>query len=344
MSRLPRHASRVLMLACCCASAGCGGNQSALDPAGPGAARIGEIWWLMLFVCTAVFALVMLMLLWALARRSRPMIDPTSGTAYRDSSRERRLAQVVGAAVAATGAIVLVFVVASYGVGRALVEQPTRPVLSIDVTAQRWWWDVRYRDPVPSQGFSTANEIHVPVGRPVELTLRSVDVIHSFWVPNLHGKKDLIPGQVNTLYLQADRPGVFRGQCAEFCGLQHANMALYVVAEPPDAFARWQAQQRGPAPEPSTGQQRQGRDVFMASSCVLCHAIGGTSAGGVTGPNLTHVASRLSLAAGTLPNTRGHLAGWIVDPQMQKPGNNMPPNLLSADELQALLSYLETLR
>jgi cytochrome c oxidase subunit II len=149
---------------------------------------------------------------------------------------------------------------------------------------------------------------------------------------------------VNTLYLQADRPGVFRGQCAEFCGFQHAHMALYVVAEPEDQFARWQEQQRRPAPEPEAEQQRKGRDVFMSASCVLCHTINGTSAGGVTGPNLTHVASRLSLAAGTLPNTRGHLAGWIIDPQLRKPGNNMPPNLLMPDQLQALLSYLETLR
>jgi cytochrome c oxidase subunit 2 len=203
---------------------------------------------------------------------------------------------------------------------------------------------VRYQDPAPSRSFSTANEIHIPVGRPVELTLRSIDVIHSFWVPNLHGKKDLIPGQVNTLLLQADRAGVFRGQCAEFCGLQHANMALHVVAEPQEQFAKWQAQQRRPAPEPANDAQRRGREVFMASSCVLCHKIGGTMAGGVTGPDLTHVASRLSLAAGTLPNTRGHLAGWIVDPQMHKPGNNMPPNLLSPGDLQALLSYLDTLR
>jgi cytochrome c oxidase subunit II len=343
MSGLPRHASRVLMLACC-ATAGCGGNQSALDPAGPGAARIGEIWWLMLFVCAAVFALVMLALLWALARRRRPPVDATSGTAPRDRHRERRIAQVVGGAVAATAAIVFLFVVASFWIGRELVARPGEPAVRIDVTAQRWWWDVRYDDPVPSRSFSTANEIHLPVGQPVELALRSVDVIHSFWVPNLQGKKDLIPGQVNTLYLQADRPGVYRGQCAEFCGLQHANMALYVVAEPPDAFARWQAEQRRPAPEPETGQQRQGREVFMATSCVLCHAIAGTSAGGVTGPNLTHFASRLSLAAGTLPNTPGHLAGWIVDPQTPKPGNNMPLNLLRPDELQALLSYLETLR
>jgi cytochrome c oxidase subunit 2 len=344
MSRLRRQIVRMLMLACCSASIGCGGNQSALDPAGPGAARIGDLWWLMLLVCAVVLALVMVMLLWALARRSRPPGETALGLVRPDPRRERGKTQVVGAAVAATVAIVLLFVLTSYWIGRELVEQPAGPALSIDVTGQRWWWDVRYHDPLPSRAFSTANEIHIPVGRPVELTLRSLDVIHSFWVPNLQGKKDLIPGQVNTLYLQADRPGVFRGQCAEFCGFQHANMALYVVAESEDQFARWQEQQRRLAPEPTTDQQRKGREVFLAGSCVLCHAIAGTSAGGVTGPNLTHVAGRLSLAAGTLPNTRGHLAGWIVDPQLQKPGNNMPPNLLGPDELHALLSYLETLR
>jgi cytochrome c oxidase subunit II len=344
MSRRSRQIVRTLMLACCSAFAGCGGNQSALEPAGPGAARIGDLWWLMLFVCTAVLAVVMTALLWAIARRGTPIPDPTSETIRPDPRRERGMAQVVGAASVVTVAILLVFVLTSHWVGRALVAEPTGRVMSIDVTAQRWWWDVRYRDPVPNREFSTANEIHIPVGPPVELTLRSLDVIHSFWVPNLHGKKDLIPGQVNTLYLQAERPGVFCGQCAEFCGLQHANMALHVVAEPEDRFMRWQEQQHRPAPEPATDQQWKGREVFMASSCVLCHAIAGTSAGGVTGPNLTHVASRLSLAAGTLPNTRGHLAGWILDPQLHKPGNNMPANLLDPDELQALLSYLETLR
>jgi cytochrome c oxidase subunit II len=335
---------RMLILACILLPAGCGGTQSALDPAGPGAARIGDIWWLMLIVCAAVFALVMLGLLWAVARRRRPSLDPVSATIRPGSQRERRMAQVVGAAIATTVAIVVLFVVASFWIGRELVAEPTGPALSIDVSGQRWWWGVRYNDPVPSKSFSTANEIHIPVGRPARLTLRSTDVIHSFWVPNLQGKKDLIPGQVNTLYIQADRPGVFRGQCAEFCGFQHAHMALYVVAEPEDQFARWQEQQRLPAPEPTTELQERGREVFMASSCVLCHAISGTAAGGVTGPDLTHVASRLSLAAGTLPNTRGHLAGWIIDPQMHKPGNNMPPNLLRGDQLQALLAYLETLR
>jgi cytochrome c oxidase subunit 2 len=329
-------------LASCSLSAACSGNQSALDPAGPGAARIGDIWWLMLFVCAAVFGLVMLTLLWAIAHR-RPRGEASSAPARPDPRHEQALTRAVGAAIAVTVAIVFLFVVASYWVGRALVAQPAA-ALTIDVTAQRWWWDVRYRDAVPSREFSTANEIHIPVGRSVQLTLRSVDVIHSLWVPNLQGKKDLIPGQVNTIYLQADRPGVFRGQCAEFCGLQHAHMALDVVAEPEDEFARWLAQQREPAPDPETAQQKKGRDVFLTGSCVLCHAIAGTSAGGVAGPNLTHVASRRTLAAGTIPNTRGHLAGWIVDPQLRKPGNNMPPNPLRGDELQALLSYLETLR
>jgi cytochrome c oxidase subunit 2 len=336
--------SRVPCLACVLLLAGCGGIQSALDPAGPGAARIGSIWWLMLIVCAAVYVAVMAMLLWAIARRRRRGPESMAAALVPEPQRERRLGQVVGVGVALTSAILVVFVLASFQVGRALTAHPAAPAVRIAITAQRWWWDVRYQDAVPSNSFATANEIHIPVGRPVELTLRSVDVIHSFWVPNLHGKKDLIPGQINTLYIQADRPGVFRGQCAEFCGLQHANMALYVVAEPEEEFARGQKQQRQPAPEPATDARRRGHDVFMASSCVLCHAISGTPAGGVTGPNLTHVASRLSLAAGTLPNTRAYLTSWVIDPQRHKPGNNMPPNLLRADDLQALLSYLETLR
>ena len=270
--------SRISFLACALLLAGCGGIQSALDPAGPGAARIGDIWWLMLIVCAAVYVTVMAMLLWAIARRRRRGLEPELAPVPPEPRRERRMGQVVGVGVALTVAILVVFVLASFQVGRALTARP-EPAVRIDVTAQRWWWDVRYQDPVPSNSFTTANEIHIPVGRPVELTLRSADVIHSLWVPNLHGKKDLIPGQINTLYLEADRPGVFRGQCAEFCGFQHAHMALYVVAEPEEEFARWQARQRQPAPEPATDAQRRGQDVFMASSCVLCHAISGTPAG-----------------------------------------------------------------
>jgi cytochrome c oxidase subunit 2 len=197
---------------------------------------------------------------------------------------------------------------------------------------------------VPQQNVTTANEIHVPVGRPVVFEVTSRDVIHSFWAPNLNGKKDLIPGYQRSLWFKADTPGVYRGQCAEFCGHQHAKMAFFIVAEPPAQFAAWLDAQRKPAPQPTDSVAHRGLQVFLASPCVMCHAIQGTSAGATFGPNLTHLASRRTIAAGTLPNTRGNLAGWIVDPQRIKPGANMPPNGLHPQDLQALLTYLQGLK
>jgi cytochrome c oxidase subunit 2 len=179
---------------------------------------------------------------------------------------------------------------------------------------------------------------------PVVLKVSSQDVIHSFWVPNLHGKRDLIPGQITHTWIQADRPGVYRGQCAEFCGHQHAHMAFNVVAEPMDNFLAWIAHQRQPAPDPTTDEERRGHDVFMQSPCVSCHTIRGTDAGSHLGPELTHVASRLTIAAGTLPNVRGHLAGWVANAQSIKPGSRMPPNLLQPGDLQAVLTYVRSLR
>jgi cytochrome c oxidase subunit 2 len=212
------------------------------------------------------------------------------------------------------------------------------------VTGHQWWWDVRYDAHVPAHRVRTANEIHIPVGQPILLKLRTSDVIHSFWVPSLHGKRDLIPGQTNTLWLQADRPGTYRGQCAEFCGHQHAHMGLLVVAEPPERFAGWQERQRQPAAEPADALARRGREVFVAGPCALCHAVRGTEAAAEVAPDLTHLGSRLTIAAATLANTPGHLAGWIVDPQRLKPGSHMPPMSLAADDLQALLAYLGSLR
>jgi cytochrome c oxidase subunit 2 len=190
MSKCARRMLRALTIACCLPAAGCGGIQSALDPAGPGAAHISHLWWLMLSV--GVVVLVMAALVWAIARRRRPAGELASGALRLNPQRERRMGQVVGVSIGITLAILFLFLAASFWIGRELIARPGEPALSIDVTAQRWWWDVRYTDPVPSRGFTTANEIHIPVGRPVELTLRSVDVIHSFWVPNLQGKKDLI--------------------------------------------------------------------------------------------------------------------------------------------------------
>jgi cytochrome c oxidase subunit 2 len=215
--------------------------------------------------------------------------------------------------------------------------------VEIRVTAQQWWWAVDYLSSNPSQMMRTANELHIPVGRPVLVKLASRDVIHSFWVPRLSGKKDLIPGHETTIWIQADHEGIFRGQCAEFCGHQHAHMAFYVVAQSPSRYAEWLRAQREPANDPSDPFARRGQEVFLTGPCVMCHTVRGTQAGSRVGPDLTHVASRLSLAAGTLPNTPGHLAGWLADAQGIKPGNHMPTLAIPAGDLQALVAYVRTL-
>jgi cytochrome c oxidase subunit 2 len=225
-----------------------------------------------------------------------------------------------------------------------LVAEQSKEELTVEVTGVQWWWDVRYRPVGGGTPVSSANEIHIPVGRPVRIVLRSRDVIHSFWVPQLQGKLDLVPGNETVTWIQADSAGVFRGQCAEFCGAQHAHMAFMVVAVPPDEFDAWLEHQRRPAPEPTDSVTLRGRAVLERTACAMCHTVRGTGARASTGPDLTHLASRRTLAAGTLPNTPGHLAGWIGDPQGIKPGNHMPRVPLSGPDLQALLAYLGTLR
>jgi cytochrome c oxidase subunit 2 len=217
----------------------------------------------------------------------------------------------------------------------------------VDVIGHQWWWDFQYRSDRPQELVSSPNELHLPVGVRVVLRAVSRDVIHSFWVPNLHGKRDLIPGQVTPLWLQADRPGVYRGQCAEFCGVQHAHMAFVVVAEPLDRFNAWLQHQRQPAPPPvatDDGAVRRGHELFMQQPCVTCHAIRGTDAGARLGPDLTHVGSRMTLAAGALPNTPEHLSRWIAEAQSVKPGNRMPTISLGDDDRRALVAYLRSLQ
>jgi cytochrome c oxidase subunit 2 len=211
--------------------------------------------------------------------------------------------------------------------------------LTIDVTARQWFWDVAY----PTVGIRTANEIHLPVGRTVSVRVHSGDVVHSLWVPRLNRKIDVVPGKTNTVTFRADRAGVYRGQCAEFCGVQHAKMALYVVAEPAATFDRWATLERQPPPAQLRPRLGRGRQVFMSSACLYCHTIAGTQANGKVGPDLTHIADRLSLGAATIPNGSGYLAGWILDPQHVKPGNKMPGITLPGDQLQLLLDYLESL-
>jgi cytochrome c oxidase subunit 2 len=247
-------------------------------------------------------------------------------------------------ATGATVAILLIFFGVDMSIGRTLSPIPSKRPLTIEVIGHQWWWEVTYADTSPQGRVTTANEIHVPVGEPVLFVLESRDVIHSMWVPNLSGKKDLIPGYTQSVWFQADTAGIYRGQCAEFCGLQHAKMAMFIVAEPRPQFEAWVQAQRKPAATPTDSTASRGLEVFLTAQCAMCHSITGTSAGSRVGPDLTHVGSRRTIAAGTLPNTRGALAGWIVDPQQVKPGSRMPPNMLRPDDLDALLAYLQGLK
>ncbi|HYD50579.1 MAG TPA: cytochrome c oxidase subunit II [Terriglobales bacterium] len=316
--------------------AGCssGGPQSILDPAGPQAQQIEDLWWLFFTICTLVYVIVIAFLAVPIWRRHQGHSD----------SADRPLQITVGVATAATILILFVLAGASYSTGRALSELPTGDALIIRVTGRQWWWEITYPSATPSDTFTTANELHIPVGRAVVLELDSADVIHSFWAPNLTGKRDLIPGRPTSLAFRSDRPGTFRAQCAELCGVQHALMAMPVIADPPEAFEAWLSHQRSSAAQPQTDEQRRGQQIFLSRQCASCHRIQGTSAGATNGPDLTHIASRGTLAAGTLPNTREHLADWIRDPQQIKPGNKMPPVPLATEELDALLAYLLTLR
>jgi cytochrome c oxidase subunit II len=314
-----------------------------LAPSGPQAGHVRELWLLTLAVCTVVFAAVLAALLIALLRapRAGSVSPPDLSALGRPEPGKRRS---VIAAVAASTLLLLALIAASIFTDRALARISTEGALRLEVTAHQWWWEVRYVEPQVADSFVTANEIHVPTGRPVIVTLKADDVIHSFWVPSLAGKKDLLPGRTTTMNFRADRDGVYRGQCAEFCGSQHALMAFFVVADPPERYAAWAAAQRRTAAEPTGDQPLRGREIFMRSSCAMCHAIDGTTAQAMRGPNLTHVASRGTLAAGALTNTPEELKRWIADPQQIKPGTYMPATQLPPEEMDALVGYLQTLR
>jgi cytochrome c oxidase subunit 2 len=345
MIKTTRTISRLIatfIVALCTSS--CGGIQNAINPAGPNAQNLSNLWWLMFIVCSIVYVFVMIALFLSLRGRTSEaaergfVLNPPS-----DSERRRQITVVVSVAI--TIVILFVFLLASYSSGRALnLNDPTKTGLSIELTGHQWWWEARYNDVDASNIFITANEIHIPVGVPVQFSLRGADVIHSFWVPNLAGKKDLIPGKINTIWIQADKPGVYRGQCAEYCGLQHAKMALWIVADPPEQFFTWRQNQTQQAVTPASDTQTRGQQVFFAATCVMCHAINGTPAGSNIGPNLTHVGSRQMIAAATLSNTREHMAQWIRDSQTFKPGNKMPQHNLSDADLQSLVEYLENLK
>jgi cytochrome c oxidase subunit II len=304
-------------------------NHAVLSPAGPLSAEIAQLFWVFVGVAAVVYLVVIAFLLAALRRRNE--------------ANTRTAVRVVSVAVGITSIVLLGLGVSDFFAQRVIAAMPQDP-LRVRVTAHQWWWEIEYADGQPSRRVRTANELHVPTGRPVELELTADDVIHSFWVPSLQGKKDLLPGYTTRLDFIASRAGVYEGQCAEFCGFQHAHMAIDVIALAPDEYSRWYEAQLASPPEPTNPAAHHGREVFMGSSCVMCHNIQGTDASGSVGPDLTHVASRRRLAAGTLPNTPSNLAGWIRDPQGVKPGTHMPATQLSGEDLAALTSYLSELR
>ncbi|HKU59947.1 MAG TPA: cytochrome c oxidase subunit II [Gemmatimonadales bacterium] len=318
------------------ALAGCAESPSYLRTAGIIGDREARLGWVLLVIASAVVVVIAVLVLAAVYRRRSE-----AGTTLVRSGAGVRWIVVGGVVVPAVILLgVLFFSTATFA---AVARPPSRQAVTVQVIGHRWWWEVRYAGDSVSNHFVTANELHIPVGRPVRLELATADVIHSFWVPQLAGKTDLIPGQRNVAWIEADRPGRYWGHCGEYCGLQHANMMLTVVAESPAEFARWAQGQRQPARVSSEPPAQAGAAVFSRSACSLCHTVRGSGAGGALGPDLTHLASRGMIGAGLLPNTRGHLAGWVANPQALKPGVLMPAVPLSPTDLTALLAYLESL-
>jgi cytochrome c oxidase subunit 2 len=343
MSARLRHI--VLLVPALVAIAGCRSAMTAIEPAGPQSSTIMRLFWPMTGVLAAVYLLTTLALVPAIRRgRRRAREEGELSLAPHDTRRERRARGVVTVAVGLSVVILLAIVVADFLTTRSLNTIAQTEGIRVRLVGHQWWWEVHYQDSLPSRAVVTANELHVPVGRPVHLSMTSGDVIHAFWVPELNGKKDLIPGYTTDLWLQADRPGVYEGQCGEFCGLQHAKMRLTVIAEPEARYDEWIAAQRRPADSIVAPLAMRGREVFLAAPCAMCHRVGGTSAGSMNGPDLTHVASRRTLAAGALPNTRGALAGWILDPAGVKPGTQMPSTSMKGPDLDALLTFLQSLK
>ncbi|TCT01557.1 cytochrome c oxidase subunit II [Aquabacter spiritensis] len=310
------------------------GVQSALAPAGSAAAGIATLTWIMFAGAAIIFLIVMACVAFAL-------FAPQERRAFLSDHR-----MVIGGGIIFPFVVLTALLVYGLVLTRDLVRAPGTEPLEIHVTGEQFWWRVHYpAATAETPPLVTANEIHVPVGRPVRFLLTSADVIHSFWIPSLAGKLDMIPGHTNRLLLEAERPGIYRGQCAEFCGSAHALMAFDVVAHTPEAFEAWMRGQREDARQPVTTLRAQGRDLFLESGCGACHTVRGTSAAGTLGPDLTHVGSRRTIGAGLFPTNRGTLAGWIASTQHLKPASKMPSfGVFTGEQLRALAAYLDGLK
>lgn len=327
----------------------CEGPQSALDPAGPHARYLADLFWVMAVGSGIIWLVVAAITVFVLVRsHGHPEVW------------SRVL--IWGGGIILPVAVLSVLLPFGFWVMADLRAEPSTAPIRIGVTGHLWWWEIHYDAPELGGVVESANEIRIPVGEPVEFVLESPGVIHSFWVPALGGKMDLIPGRTNTLVLEADRPGIYRGQCAEFCGASHAHMSFYVVAMERGEFDAWLAREAAPyrpslpaldaegtnlpfAPVPAqAAEEPEGLALFLEAGCGACHTIRGTPADGELGPDLTHVGSRLSIGAGILPNNVGTLAGWIANAQALKPDNQMPSfNTLPGEELRAIAHFLSEL-
>jgi cytochrome c oxidase subunit II len=336
MSKMKPGIRTILLFMAGLSLAGCAGSPSILSPHTTDASRVAGITWLMFAIAAIVLIIVTILILMAVGRARR---ERRVGDIYADDPK--RLRNVLLGGALAPFIVLLAVMALAIGVENAGASMNGQGKMDIEVIGHQWWWEVRY----PNQNFETANEIHIPVGEAVTFHLTSADVIHSFWVPELHGKVDTIPGQTNNLTLQVDQPGVYRGQCAEYCGAQHAHMAFLIIAQSQADFQAWLKDQNQIGVVPKVGTLEQtGQQVFLGAACVYCHNIQGTNASGRIGPDLTHLASRQTIGAGVLPNTPGNLAGWILNSQSIKPGNHMPPMDLNGDQIEALLAYLASLK
>ena len=320
---------------------GCGGFQSPLTPAGEQASSIHGLFELMMAACGAMYLLLLGGLgtsLWRARRRQDASADPSINPVDRGLNNTLRL----WAGLIVAGLTTLI--VGSFLVERTIAEARSRNALNVRVTGHQWWWRIQYRDPATGSWIETANELHLPLGRTTRVALGSSDVIHSFWVPNIAQKLDLIPGRINTIDLTPTRSGWFRGQCAEFCGIQHAHMAFDVKVETAVEFNRWLGGQARAAANPADAVAARGFQVVSQGACGMCHVIRGTAALGKAGPDLTHFGSRRSIAAGTLTMSRGAIQGWITRPQALKPGTMMPQVSLSPSDANAVSRYLMELK
>jgi cytochrome c oxidase subunit 2 len=306
-----------------------------LSAASPSASEIARLLFLLGAVSIVVVVVIAMLLVSSIFHRRPP--DPTHGKPQRD---EGGMGWIYWG-VSISAVVLAVCMGWNLKVIADVVKPPSRPALTVEVTAHQWWWELRYMDQQPSHIFLGANEIHIPVGQPVDFKLASDDVIHSFWVPKLAGKMDIIPGQTNEVWIEALQPGVYRGECAVFCGTEHARMAFLVIADAPADFQAWRERQLDPAPAPENAVDRLGEQVFTGR-CAACHTLRGSPAAGLIGPDLTHLMGRQTLAAGALPNTPDDLGNWIRDPQRYKPGTRMPAMALTDQDLAALTAYLET--